>query len=296
MPYAKNGDHEICFEEFGSAEDEALLLVNGYRSQMINYDEAFCELLTTHDFRVIRFDNRDVGLSKKTEGPAPEFEWPSKPGERAKLKGDPPYTVSDMAADGIAILDHLGIDRAHICGMSMGGMIVQVMAINHPDRVLSMTSIMSTTGDPNLRAQATPEALAALGAVPPTDRAEYIEHAVKTGRAISGPLFDPDRARARAERNYDRSFYPQGAAFQMAAVISDGDRTERLARVRCPALVIHGRVDPLVPLAGGEATAKAIERAELLVLDEMGHDLPPKLWPQIASAIAGVAQRARASA
>ena len=294
MPYAKNGDHEICYEAFGSERDDALLLVNGYRSQMVNFEDDFCELLTTHGFRVIRFDNRDVGLSGKTKGPAPKFAPPEKPGERAKLLSKAPYTVSDMAADGMAVLDDLGIERAHVAGMSMGGMIVQVMAINHPDRVLSMTSIMSTTGDPALRASAAPEALAALASVPPSGREEYIEHSVKMRRAISGPLYDPERERVRAARGYDRSFYPEGAAFQMAAVISDGDRTERLAKVSCPVLVIHGRVDPLVPLAGGEATAKAIPGAELLVLDDMGHDLPPKLWPEIASAIARVAHRVRA--
>jgi len=289
MPFAKNGDHEICFEEFGSPDDPALLLVNGYRSQMINYEVAFCELLTTHGFRVIRFDNRDVGLSAKTPGSPPTFEM--KDG-RAVLTSKAPYTVSDMAADGMAILDHLGVERAHIAGMSMGGMIVQVMAINYPDRVLSMTSIMSTTGDPNLRAQATPEALAALASVPPSDREGYIEHSAKTRRAISGPLFDEDKAREKAAENYDRCFYPQGSVFQMAAVLSDGDRTQRLANVKCPTLVIHGRVDPLVPLVGGEATAKAVPGAELLVLDEMGHDLPPKLWPEIADAVANVAAKA----
>jgi pimeloyl-ACP methyl ester carboxylesterase len=292
MPFAKNEDHEICFEEFGPPDDPALLLVNGYRSQMVNYEDAFCELLTTHGFRVIRFDNRDTGLTKKTQGSAPTFEFVE---GRARLTSKAPYTVSDMAADGMAVLDHLGIDRAHVAGMSMGGMIVQVMAINHPDRVLSMTSIMSTTGDPALRQGATPEALAALGSVPPSDRDGYIEHSVQMRRAISGPLYDPDRERERAARGYDRSFYPQGAAFQMAAVLSDGDRTERLGNITCPALVIHGRVDPLVPLAGGEATAKAIPGAALIVLDEMGHDLPQPLWPEIAAAIAKVAAKAQES-
>jgi pimeloyl-ACP methyl ester carboxylesterase len=177
-------------------------------------------------------------------------------------------------------------------GMSMGGMIVQVMAIQHPDRVLSMTSVMSTTGNPNLGAQPTPEAMAALASTPPSDREGYIEHTVKTRRVISGPLFDEGKARAKAAESYDRSFYPQGAVFQMAAVVSDGDRTERLSRVSCPTLVIHGRVDPLVPLAGGEATAEAVPGAELVVLDEMGHDLPEPLWPQIADAVAKVAARA----
>ena len=289
MPIARNGDHEICFDTFGSPDDPALILVNGYRSQMINYEPAFCELLASRGFHVLRFDNRDVGLSGKTPGDPPSFEV--KDG-RPVLTQAPPYTVSDMAADGMAVLDELGIERAHVFGMSMGGMIVQVMAINHPDRVLSMTSVMSTTGNPNLRAQATPEAMAALASVSPTDRDGYIEHSVNTRRTISGPLFDEDQARRKAAENYDRSFYPQGAAFQMAAVMSDGDRTERLGGVTTPTLVIHGRVDPLVPLAGGEATAAAVPGAELLVFDDMGHDLPEPLWPQFADAVAGVAARA----
>jgi pimeloyl-ACP methyl ester carboxylesterase len=290
MPIAKNGDHEICFDEFGSPGDPALLLVNGYRSQMINYEVAFCELLASHGFRVIRFDNRDVGLSGKTEGSPPSFEM--KDG-RPSLTSEPPYTVSDMAADGMAVLDELGIERAHVFGMSMGGMIVQVMAINHPDRVLSMTSVMSTTGNQALRGEANPEALAALASVPPEDREGYVEHSAKMRRVISGPLFNEDAARAKAAENYDRCFYPQGAVFQMAAVISDGDRTQRLAGVTAPTLVIHGRVDPLVPLVGGEATAEAVPGAELLVLDEMGHDLPRGLWSEIATALAGVAERSQ---
>src|SRR5207302_77128 len=220
---------------------------------------------------------------------APSFEL--KDG-RPSLTSTPPYTVSDMAADGMAVLDELGIERAHIFGMSMGGMIVQVMAINHPDRVLSMTSVMSTTGNPDLRGEAKPEALAALASVPRADREGYIEDSVKTRRIISGPHFDEDQARRKAAENYDRCFYPPGAAFQMAAVVSDGDRTQRLAGVTCPTLVIHGRVDPLVPLAGGEATAEAVPGAELLVLDDMGHDLPEPLWPQIADSVARVAARA----
>jgi pimeloyl-ACP methyl ester carboxylesterase len=289
VSFAKNGDHEICFEEFGPPDDPPLLLVNGYRSQMINYEPAFCEVLASRGFHVIRFDNRDVGLSGKTPGDPPAFEF--KDG-RFVLTSPPPYTVSDMAADGMAILDQLGIERAHVFGMSMGGMIVQVMAINHPDRVLSMTSVMSTTGDPNLRGEAKPEALETLASVPRSDRDGYIEDSVKTRRIISGPLFDEEQARRKSAESYDRCFYPAGAAFQMAAVLSDGDRTQRLASVVCPTLVIHGRVDPLVPLAGGVATAEAVPGAELLVLDEMGHDLPKPLWPQIADAVAAVAARA----
>jgi pimeloyl-ACP methyl ester carboxylesterase len=173
----------------------------------------------------------------------------------------------------------------------MGGMIVQHMAIEHPQRVLSMTSIMSTTGDRSVGA-ASPESLALLLTPPPSERGPYIERSVEIGRVIGGPLFDEERARDRAGKSFDRCFHPVGAAFQLAAILSDADRTPALGSVRCPTLVIHGRADSLVNVSGGEATAKAIPGAELVLLDEMGHDLPEKLWPDIADAIAKNAARA----
>ena len=264
---------DICYEETGSRDDPTLLLVNGFTSQLVGWEPEFIDALVAEGFHVVRFDNRDVGLTSKSEGEPPA------------------YTLSDMADDGMALLSELGIDKAHIAGLSMGGMIVQRMAINHPDRVLSLTSIMSTTGDTSVGTPH-PEAMQALLTPPPSERDAYLDDAEKKWKLFSGPHYTPERARDRAARSYDRCFHPKGAAFQMAAVMSDGDRTSELGKVRCPALVIHGRVDPLVTLSGGEATAKAIPGAELLVLDEMGHDLPIPLSADIAAAIAKVAARA----
>jgi pimeloyl-ACP methyl ester carboxylesterase len=196
-----------------------------------------------------------------------------------------------MAADALGVLDTLGIERAHVVGASLGGMIAQHMALDHADRVLTLTSIMSTTGNLGVGGP-TLEALTALMKPPPEERDAAIEHGVAVSRVISGPLWDEGRARQRAAERYDRCFHPAGTAFQLAAAIADGDRTKRLRAIRCPTLVIHGRVDPLVDVSGGKATAAAIPGAELLVLDEMGHDLPEPLWPRIVGAIADIAARA----
>ncbi|HZN14293.1 MAG TPA: alpha/beta hydrolase [Acidimicrobiales bacterium] len=279
MGIAHRDGVDIYFEEHGPADGPPLLLVNGFTSQVVAWEQEFVDEFVAAGFRLITFDNRDVGLSTKTDGPAPA------------LGETPPYTVADMASDGMAVLDALGIDRAHVVGASMGGMIVQRMAIDHPDRVLSLTSIMSTTGDRTVGAP-NPEAMTALITPPPTEREAYLDQTAANWRIFSGPHYDEARSRARGARSYDRMFHPKGAAFQMAAIMADGDRTAALANVRCPTLVIHGRVDPLVGLSGGEATAAAIPGAELLVLDEMGHDVPLPLIPEIVGAIAKVAARA----
>ncbi|MBA3655344.1 MAG: alpha/beta hydrolase, partial [Actinobacteria bacterium] len=255
MPIVQANGIDICYEESGSADDPALLLVNGFTSQLISWTPGFVDQLVDAGFRVVCFDNRDVGLTTKSSGEPPQ------------------YSLADMAADGIALLTSLGIARAHIVGASMGGMIVQRMTIDHPDRVRSLTSIMSTTGDARV-GKPDPDAITALLSPPPTEREAYLDHSATLWRRISGPLYDEDRARQRAATSYDRCFNPAGAAYQMAAIMADGDRTQALAGVRCPTLVIHGRVDPLVRLSGGEATAAAVPGAELLVLDDMGHDLP----------------------
>jgi pimeloyl-ACP methyl ester carboxylesterase len=273
MPIVRANGIDICYEEAGSAGDPAVLLVNGFTSQLISWTVGFIDQLVERGFRVITFDNRDVGLTTKSEGEPPA------------------YTMRDMAADGIALLEVLGIDRAHIVGASMGGMIVQSMAIDHPTRVRSLTSIMSTTGNREVGTPQ-PEAMQALLTPPPTDRDAYLDHSATTWRIFAGAHYDEARFRDRFTRSYDRCFNPAGAAFQMAAIMTDGDRTAELAQLRCPALVIHGRADPLVGLSGGEATAAAIPGAELVVFDDMGHDLPPALLPHIADAIAKVAARA----
>ncbi len=286
MPTTSAGGPTIQYETFGDVADPTLLLVNGLGSQLINWEPAFCQMFVDRGLHVVVFDNRDVGLTSKTEGPPPDA-----PALMRRFRhGDPPaasevpYTVADMAADGLTVLDALGVAKAHVAGMSMGGMIVQRMAINHPDRVLSMTSIMSTTGAPGV-GEATPEAGRSLLEPAPDDRDGYIEYTIRT-RALTGGSYNADAYwQEQAGKVFDRSFYPIGTAFQIAAVAADGDRTEDLAQVSVPSLVIHGRLDPLLALSGGEATAAAIPGAELLVIDEMGHDLPPEIWDEVVGAM-----------
>jgi pimeloyl-ACP methyl ester carboxylesterase len=270
---AVNGDYEIEYEAFGDVDHPPWLLVNGFTSQMITWPDRFCDQLAERGYRAVRFDNRDVGLSTKTP------------------PGGADYTLSDMAADGIAVLDALEIDRAHVAGRSMGGMIVQLMAIEHPERVVSLCSIMSTTGDPTVGG-ASDEALTALRTATPRDRAGYIEHSVASGRIICGTLFDEATARDAAAEAYDRCFHPAGALRQMAAIMAAPDRTDALRRLDVPALVVHGRLDPLIRLDGGEATAAAIPDAELVVYDEMGHDFPEPLWSAYLDGLEGLAARA----
>jgi len=291
MPQATNNDVTLEFDTFGDPGDPTLLLIMGYTAQMTAWPVEFCEQLAATGLHVVRFDNRDCGLSSKTEGDPPNVMALM----MAAMAGDPipevPYTLSDMADDAIAVLDELGIATAHVAGASMGGMITQQVAIDHPDRVASLISIMSSTGS-RTAGQAKPDAMAALMAPPPTDRAGAIDRNVEVGRIISGPLFDEDNARLVAAASFDRSFYPVGAAFQMAAITKSGDRTEALGNVSTPSLVIHGMADPLITPPGGEATAEAIPNATLLMLDEMGHDLPRPLWNQIVGAISSfISQR-----
>lgn len=279
---AVNGDHEIEFESFGTASDPVMLLVNGFTSQLIRWPEPFCRMLVDAGFRVVRYDNRDVGLSTKT----PDHLVPP-----ADDLSAAPYSLSAMAADGVAVLDALGIESAHVAGRSMGGMIVQLMAIEHPDRVASMCSIMSTTGDRDVGG-ATDEAIEALRSPPPAERSAFVEHSVATGRVISGPLYDPDAAAELAGASFDRCFHPQGALCQLAAITTASDRTAALRTLDVPTLVIHGRLDPLIQLDGGESTAAAVPDATLVVFDEMGHDWPTPLWPAYVEQMTEVAGRA----
>jgi pimeloyl-ACP methyl ester carboxylesterase len=279
MSRAKNGNVEIEWQSFGDDRPETFLLVNGLGSQMTRWPEAFCEKLVAKGYRAIRYDNRDTGLST----------WPTEA-----------YTLSDMAADGIAVLDAAGVKKAHIAGVSMGGMIVQAIAIEHPDRVLSLTSIMSATGAPG-PLDSTPEAAAVLNTPPPDPKADFeafVAHQVRNAKVIGSPAYPwPEGAlRQRAIAEYERAFNPAGVARQMGAIRGDGDRTERLGRLKVPAVVLHGAVDPLVPPAGGEATAKAIPGAELRLIDGMGHDLPPGLYDIFLDAVVAAASRAKATA
>jgi pimeloyl-ACP methyl ester carboxylesterase len=272
MPRAKNGAIEIEYESFGDAAKPALLIVNGYGSQMTWTATGFCELLAARGYRVIRFDNRDVGLSS----------WPTEP-----------YTVADMARDGIAVLDAAGVEKAHLVGISMGGIIVQRMAIDHPARVASMTSIMSVPSPDKLISD--PEASAMLMAPPPdpeTAFEDFVAHMIRRHRMYESPGYRSDDAwhRDRVVNAYRRAYNPAGLPRQMAAIAADGDRTEALGRLKIPVMVLHGADDPLVHPSGGEATARAIPGAKLRIIMGMGHDMPPGLWNEIADAIQAVAR------
>jgi pimeloyl-ACP methyl ester carboxylesterase len=287
---------ELFYETFGDPSGEPLLLVMGLGAQLHIWDEDFVEALVDRGFHVIRFDNRDVGLSTKVEGISSEEAAVRLMARFAGQEIEAPYLLSDMAADAFSLLDHLGIESAHIVGASMGGMIVQQMVIDHPERVRSITSIMSTTGDADV-GQPEPAAMAVLMQPPAATREQAIEQAVEGSRAISSPVhFDEDAARARAITSYDRAYHPDGVVRQLLAVVASGSRTAGLGQVDVPALVVHGDADPLVTPSGGHRTAEAISGAELLVLEGMGHDMPPVYWPQIVEAITKVAARSVAAA
>lgn len=277
---------ELEYATAGDPSNPPLLAVNGYTSQMISWPRGYVDLLVDQGLFVIQFDNRDVGLSTKLEGQLVS------PGAvlTAILKGEPvppvPYTLSDMAADGIGLLDHLGIDRAHIVGNSMGGMIVQTMAIEHQDRIASVTSVMSSTGDPRV-GKPTPEARDALLAPSPPGRDEYIAASLNSQIWASKKYCDVEWLQAVAAAQYDRCFYPEGALRQLAAIYASGDRSVGLSVLEVPMLVIHGRDDTLITPDGGERTADLVPGSRYLLLSDMGHDHPAPLWPVLAEAIGG---------
>ena len=285
---------DICYQTFGAAGASPMVLIMGLAGQMIAWEDDFCTQLAARGFRVIRFDNRDVGHSTHF-GAARPFDPVAT--LMAALQGRPivaPYSLADMAADTIGLMDALAIGSAHVVGASMGGAIAQVMAIEHPERVRTLTSIMSTTGAPDLPPP-TAEAMAVLFGEAPSaaDPSRLLARFLQTWQVLRGPGFTADDARdvERAGQSFARGIDPTGALRQLAAVIASGSRREALRRVRVPTLVIHGRADPLVPLACGIDTAQAVPGAELLVLDGMGHALPIALWPQIIDAIARHAAR-----
>ena len=261
MPTTRNGDVELYYETFGSTSAPVLILVNGLGSQCINYAEPWCRMFAAEGFRVVRFDNRDTGLSSKLDGQQ--------------------YTLSDMAGDVLAVLDAVGAERAHVMGLSMGGMIVQRLAIDHPDRLLTMTSVMSRTGEDGY-GDSSPEALAVLIAPPASSRDEYVEnHVAALGVYGSKPEWiDAWDARARAAAAYDRCFNPAGIARQIAAVVGDGPRAEGLRGVTVPTLVMHGSRDTLIDPSGGRRTAELGPGARYVEIDGMGHDYPPAVWDQ----------------
>ncbi|MBV9193259.1 MAG: alpha/beta hydrolase [Solirubrobacterales bacterium] len=284
---------DIAYERFGDPGAPPVLLVMGLATQMLGWPEEFCSALAGHGLQVIRFDNRDVGLSSHCHDAPP----PDVPAALAGDTSSASYTLSDMALDTVGLLDALKVPSAHIVGASMGGMIAQTIAIEHPERVRSLTSIMSTTGDDRV-GQSTQAALAALLSPPASTREEAIERTVSVFRVIGSPGFELDEAglRERAGIAYDRAYDPPGVARQLVAIRASGDRTARLRAVDVPALVIHGADDPLVDVSGGRATAHALPGAELVVFDGMGHDLPRPLWPELTARIAAHVERAEASA
>lgn len=265
MSWARNGECELWYETFGDRSDPTLLMVNGLGSQSSNYQDAWCEMFAAEGLFVIRFDNRDVGLSTSFAG-APV-------GEAGNA-----YVLGDMAADAIAVLDAEGIDRSHVMGLSMGGMIVQTLAIEHPGRLLSMTSVMSATGEPEF-GQSAPEAFAQLTAPPATDRDSHVQRWIDGLRIWGSPeFFDEDRLRADAERSFDRAFTPDGTTRQFFAIRASAPRAHLLREVTVPTLVMHGSADTLITPSGGERTAELIPGARFVLVDGMGHDYPPQLW------------------
>jgi pimeloyl-ACP methyl ester carboxylesterase len=280
---------ELAYQEMGEPDGEPLLLVMGLATQMIAWDEELCALLAERGFRVVRFDNRDIGRSTKITSAGVPSRLDMMIGRRASA----PYLLRDMAGDTVGLMDHLGIDSAHLVGASMGGMISQTAAIEHPRRVRSLVSMMSTTGN---RRVGTPSARSygLLLAPPPHGRQAAIERAVRTFTVIGSPgyPFDEEHLRDLAGRSYDRGHSFAGVFRQLHAVTASGDRTRALAGVSAPTSVIHGKRDPLIRPSGGRATAKAIPGARLKLIDGMGHDLPRALWPTFVEEIAANAARA----
>ncbi len=286
MPTAPTNGIELFYEDEGDPVGDPLLLVMGLAAQLTAWPQAFVDELGSRGFRVVRPDNRDCGLSTQLDG---------RRGDIFEVMADPstaPYVLGDMAADAVGLLDHLGIDQAHVVGASMGGMIAQTMAIEHPRRVRSLCSIMSTTGAWDV-GQPSPEAMMAVLTPLPGDREGVVDRSVAVAEIIGSkthPL-DPAEVRERSAFAYDRAFRPQGSARQLAAILASGDRTARLRKLKVPTVVIHGLQDTLVQPDGGRATAAAIRPAELIELADMGHDLPAHLWPLIADAIEKNARR-----
>src|SRR6266436_3094574 len=273
MPRAQANGIELEYETFGRSSARPLVLIMGLGAQMILWDEEFCAALAARDFFVVRFDNRDIGLSTHLDDVGVPNVWTAIQRSMTNQHVDAPYTLADMADDTVYLMAALGIERAHVVGASMGGMIAQTLAIRHPERLLTLTSIMSTTGNPEVP-PATPDAMRVLMTPVPSEREAYVERSVASWRVIGSPGFP-----------FDRAFHPAGVARQLVAIIASGNRKEALRSVTTPTLVIHGDADPLARVEGGRDTAAAIPGAELLIIEGMGHDLPRGAWPRIIDAI-----------
>ena len=295
MPNIRANNIDIYYEENGPADAPVILLVMGLGAQMIAWPDEFIHGLVSKGYRVIHYDNRDVGLSQRMDGAkTPNLVWTMLKA-RFGLPVRVPYTLTDMAADGIGLLDALGIDKAHVAGASMGGMIVQLMAANHRERLLSMTSIMSSSGKPGLPgARADIQKSFMVKRPPDASRDEAVAFGTELVRSFSYP--DPARPEnAHAEmtaKAFDRGYYPVGTRRQLLAIIADGSRVERLQKITTPTLVVHGGADPLVPKEGSEDIARHIPGARLEIIDEMAHDLPPSQVGRMVDLIAGHAKQA----
>jgi pimeloyl-ACP methyl ester carboxylesterase len=274
MAFAKNGSCEIYYDTFGSPADPTLLLVNGLGSQCINYHDDWCAKFVAAGFFVVRFDNRDVGLSTSFEDAT------------VGTQGEA-YLIGDMALDAIAVLDALGVAKAHVMGLSMGGMIVQTLAIEHPDRLFSATSVMSSTGEPEF-GQSTPRALALLTAPAAVDRESYVHSWIEGLREWGSPEFaDEARWRRDAERAFNRSFQPSGSKRQFLGIGASGPRADGLRNVRVPMLVMHGDKDTLIDQSGGRRTAELVPGAKFVLIEGLGHDYPPQLWDRWVAEVTG---------
>jgi pimeloyl-ACP methyl ester carboxylesterase len=275
---------ELEYDHFGNPTDPALLLIMGFTAQMVAWDEEFCTQLADRGHFVIRFDNRDCGLSTKLHGVPSNSDAVIMAAMMETEMPPVPYTLSDMAADAMKVLDHLNIERAHIMGASMGGMIAQTVAIEHPHRVKTLISIMSQPGELTV-GQATPEAMELIVTPAPSDRDEYIAFAPKWQLWQSKKYRSDEVSRRNAIRDFDRSNYPEGGPRQMAAIYASGSRAEGLQKLQVPTLVIHGTDDQLITPSGGERTAELIPNSTLLMVEDMGHDMPQPLWPFYLDAI-----------
>ncbi len=288
VPDVRANGIDLRYETTGNPDDPGLLLIMGLGAQLVDWPAGFVGELAARGFHVVRFDNRDAGLSTAFDDlPAPDL--------AAIFGGDPagaPYLLSDMASDAAGLIKELGLEPVHVVGASMGGMIAQQLTLDHPDLVASLCSIMSMTGDRAV-GRPTPEAAAALMRPPATTRDEIINGAVAASRVIGSPGYPTAEAelRRRATAKFERSYRPAGGQRQYAAIVASPDRTEALQSVAVPTVVIHGADDPLINVSGGRATAAAVPGAELLVIPGMGHDLPEALWPQIIDAIVANARR-----
>jgi len=296
MPEARANGIDIAYETFGKSGNRPLILIMGIGSQMVTWPTAFCEKLAAAGHRVVRFDNRDIGLSTKLDDAGIPNIWEVVAAVQAGGQVNVPYRLSDMAADTVGLMDALRIKKAHICGLSMGGMIAQTMAIEHQDRVQSLISMESTTGEPSLPG-AKPEVNEVLLKLPPQEREAYIRHMLHLHRLFAGDSAQYDEATQRelSALSYDRSFYMAGFARQFAAIVASGGRRKALASVRVPTLVIHGADDTLFPREHGQDTADAIKGARFLLVQGLGHGTAyPGLWDEIVAAIAAHTKAAEA--